>query len=395
MRNRGNPYPAAPPAGTKTKRKRKMDHSSPFCRALSLFLILLITTAPAAGSADWRPALGPWNWHFPQDHGNHPSFRTEWWYFTGNLTDGAGRRYGYQLTFFRQGIRRIAAAPANPWSLGDAYFAHFAVTDVSRAKFFHADRISRSGPGLAGAATGRMEVWNLNWFARMEGQSIRIGARHGPAELALKLRPIKPVVLHSSHGLSKKGPHPGQAAHYYSFTSLATTGTLKTADGGETVNVRGTSWFDHEFTSNALAADQAGWDWFSLHCSDGRDLMIYLMRKADGSWEKESSGTIVESDGKSRHLHLSEFTIALKGHWTSARTGARYPVRWQIDIPAAALQVSLAPLLADQELTTPGSMGVTYYEGAVAGKGYSRGKPVVCEGYIEMTGYAEKMGSLF
>ena len=161
MRNRGNPYPAAPPAGTKTK--RKMDNSSPFCRALSLFLVLLITTAPAAGSADWRPALGPWNWHFPQDHGNHPSFRTEWWYFTGNLIDGAGRRYGYQLTFFRQGIRRIAAAPANPWSLGDAYFAHFAVTDVSRAKFFHADRISRSGPGLAGAATGRMEVWNLNW----------------------------------------------------------------------------------------------------------------------------------------------------------------------------------------------------------------------------------------
>jgi predicted secreted hydrolase len=176
---------------------------------------------------------------------------------------------------------------------------------------------------------------------------------------------------------------------------MAATGTYKTAGSGETVKFRGTSRIDPEFTSNALTADQAGWDWFSLHCSDGRDLMIYLRRKADGSWEKESSGTIVESDGKSRHLHRSEFTIDVKGHWTSTRTGARYPARWQIDIPAAELQASLAPLLADQELMTPGSTGVTYYEGAVTGEGSSRGKPVVCEGYIEMTGYAEKMGSLF
>ena len=358
-------------------------------------LILLFLAVPSIAADEWRQAVGPWNWGFPRDHGAHPEFRTEWWYFTGNLSDAAGNRYGYQLTFFRHGVRREAPDPSNPWSLRDVYPAHFAVTDVTDGKFSWADRIHRAGPGLAGAGTRSMNVWNLEWFARMEGKTIHLNARHAEAELDLELKPRKPLVLHGRKGLSSKGPAPGQASYYYSFTDLETSGTLKTARTGAPVPVTGTSWFDQEFASNTLGKDQVGWDWFSLHFSDGRDLMIYFLRKSDGSTEKESSGTLVEPDGRSRHLGLPDIRLEVTGHWKSPKTGGRYPNRWQIDIPAAGLSFSLAPLIDGQELTTSGSTGVNYYEGAVGGTGLSQGKEVTCEGYVEMTGYAGSIGGLF
>ncbi|ABC78047.1 lipocalin-like domain-containing protein [Syntrophus aciditrophicus] len=360
-----------------------------------ILIIMILACAPAGAEGEWKQATGPRQWSFPRDHGNHPEFRTEWWYFTGNLIDAEGNRYGYQLTFFRHGIRQTAPMPSNPWSIRDVYPAHFAVTDVAGAKFSSAERISRSGPGLAGSKQGRMNVWNLNWFARMENGRIHIGARSGQTGLDLNLRPKKPPVLHDRNGLSRKGSRPGQASYYYSFTDLETTGNLETTGTGRRIQVNGTSWFDHEFGSNTLAEDQTGWDWFSLHFSDGRDLMIYFLRKKDGSLEKESSGTLVESNGISRHLDLSEIRIRTLRYWTSAKTGGRYPAGWQIDISSADLSVRLDPLLQDQELTTPGSTGVNYYEGAVTGKGLSQQKPVTCEGYIEMTGYAGSIGGLF
>ncbi|SEM40691.1 Predicted secreted hydrolase [Syntrophus gentianae] len=362
---------------------------------LSILIFLMLACLPAWAGNDWEQATGPWHWNFPRDHGDHRKFKTEWWYFTGNLIDAVGNRYGYQLTFFRHGIRQEAATPSNPWSLRDVYPAHFAISGIAGEKFFFADRICRSGPGLAGADAGKMNVWNLNWFARMEGGQIHIGARHGEAELDLKLRPVKSLVLHGQNGLSRKGPRPGQASYYYSYSDLETTGRLKTAGAGKAVPVRGKSWFDHEFGSNTLAGDQAGWDWFSLHCSDGRDLMIYFLRKKDGSLEKESSGTIIEPDGQSRHLGLSEISMKTLGAWSSSKTGGRYPNRWQIEVPSANLSVSLEPLLQDQELTTSGSTSINYYEGAIEGKGMSKKKPVTCQGYIEMTGYAGSIGGLF
>lgn len=361
-----------------------------------LMLVMMVFTCfPSWAGEDWKQAIGARSWTFPRDHGAHPEFKTEWWYFTGNLIDEMGNRYGYQLTFFRQGIRREASVPSNPWSLRDVYPAHFAITNVAGREFIYKDHISRAGPGLAGAETGKMSVWNLNWFARMDGEKISIAARHGDAELALMLRPRKSLVLHDQNGLSRKGPRPGQASYYYSFTDLETSGQLKTHHIKRLISVRGTSWFDHEFASNSLAQDQAGWDWFSLHFSDGRDLMIYLLRKTDGSVETASSGTLVEPGGSARHLSLSEIKISISSYWTSLKTRGRYPNRWQIDIPSANISFSLSPLLQDQELITSGSTGVNYYEGAVEGRGISRGKKVKCEGYIEMTGYAESIGGLF
>ncbi len=364
--------------------------------ALLAFLFLIaMGQYPACADEAWKQAIAPRQWQFPRDHGAHPEFRTEWWYFTGNVTDALGTRFGYQVTFFRHGIRTEAIDPANPWSLRDIYPAHFAITNVTGASFVHNDRISRAGPGLAGADVRTMDVWNLDWSARMENGTIRLSARHVDMDLDVTLRPRKPLVLHGENGLSRKGPRPGQASYYYSFTDLETTGTLKTHGLNRPVAVTGTSWFDHEFASNSLSEDQAGWDWFSLHFSDGRDLMLYVLRKTDGSLEKESSGTIVEPDGRARHLSLSDIKISVLGTWQSQKTGGRYPNRWRIDIPSADLSFVIATLLPDQELTTSDSTRINYYEGVVAGTGSSNRKEVRCEGYVEMTGYAGTIGGLF
>jgi predicted secreted hydrolase len=355
--------------------------------------LVLAWASGARGDEGWLQADAPWAWSFPRDHGAHPDFRTEWWYFTGNLRDARGARYGYQLTFFRQGVNREPPHPENPWSLRDAYLAHFALTEAEGPRFRHAERLTRAGPGLAGAAEGRMEVWNLDWSAALEGETIRLRARTREMGLELELVPRKPVVLHGQGGLSRKGPAPGQASYYASFTDLATAGRLVLEPGAEPVAVTGTSWFDQEFGSNQLSEDQAGWDWFSLHLSDGRDLMVYLLRRNDGSLETASSGTLVEPGGAARHLPLGDIEVEVLGRWQSPRSGASYPSRWRLRVPG--VEVVVAPLVPDQELDTRESTGVVYWEGAVAGEGTSEGCPVTCEGYVELTGYAGELGGLF
>ncbi|MFU8855506.1 MAG: lipocalin-like domain-containing protein [Deferrisomatales bacterium] len=366
---------------------------------LSVGLLLLVLCAgwaahpTSAEDPGWAQAVGPREWSFPRDHGAHPAYRTEWWYFTGNLRDAGGRRYGYQLTFFRQGVRWEPTHPENPWSLRDAYLAHFAVTEEEPPRFRHAERLNRAGPGLAGALEGRMDVWNLDWTAVMKGETIRLRARTAEMGLDLALVPRKPVVLHGEGGLSRKGPAPGQASYYASFTDLATEGHLVLGAGAEPLFVRGSSWFDQEFGSNQLSEEQAGWDWFSLHLSDGRDLMVYLLRRRDGTIEPASSGTLVERDGSSRSLPLAEITVEVRERWTSPRSGARYPSRWRLVAPG--VELVFGALIPDQELDTSGSTGVVYWEGAVWGEGTSGGRPVTCEGYVELTGYAGDLGGLF
>jgi predicted secreted hydrolase len=358
-------------------------------------MLVMFVCLPAWAAEGWRQAVGPWNWSFPRDHGAHPAFRTEWWYFTGNLRDGTGNRYGYQLTFFRQGVRLKPSNPKNPWSLRDLYPAHFAVTDVRNGSFRFAEQVTRSGPGLSGAVTDGMNVWNLGWSAKMKGDAIHLKAAHEGMEISFELKPRKPLILQGEKGLSRKGPGVGQASYYYSFTDLATRGTIKTANSQMPAPVEGVSWFDQEFGSNVLTKDQVGWDWFSIHLSDGRDLMLFFLRKKDGSVEKESSGTLVEPNGNSSHLKLGEIQLEVLGTWKSTRSGGAYPNRWRIRIPSSGIDLQLAPLLADQELNTAGSTGVTYWEGAVDGNGSSSGKQVSCEGYVEMTGYSGSLGGIF
>jgi predicted secreted hydrolase len=362
---------------------------------LLAFLFGLNAVSSAQTRDEWKRVTAPRKWSFPRDFGAHPEYRTEWWYFTGNLRDRAGNRYGYQLTFFRQGIRSQLPTPANAWDIRDLYLAHFAVTDVSGRRFRAVDRLSRAGPGLAGASQEEMNVWLLNWSARMKGSSIHLEAREAEKELRLELTPRKPPVIHGQDGVSRKGPGQGQASYYFSFTDLDTRGSLKLPGSATPIEVRGVSWFDQEFGSSQLSPEQKGWDWFGLHLSDGRDLMIYLLRLKDGSVEPASSGTLVAADGSVRHLKLSDFSVTVLGRWESPRSKGEYPSRWRIKVPPAAIDLAIDPLLADQELHTEGSTGIIYWEGAVAGRGISGGRAVTCEGYAELTGYAGSLGGTF
>ena len=344
---------------------------------------------------DWKQAIGPWKWAFPRDHGSHPEFRTEWWYFTGNLMDRLKKSFGYQLTFFRQGVLFKANDPNHSWAIRDVYLAHFTLTDVASGQFWYADRASRKGPGFAGAAEGSMDVWLLNWRAKMEGNKIKLEARHQNMELSLVLTPRKPLVFHGQNGLSQKGPMEGQASYYFSYTDLEAKGVIKTPGAQASIQVDGISWFDHEFGSNQLTPNQVGWDWFSLHLSDGQDLMIYFLRRKDGSVEPSSSGTLVKRSGEGIHLKLADINVEVHGYWKSPKSGGRYPSRWKIKVPSARIEMELSSLVPSQELLTEGSTGVIYWEGVVAGKGTSAGRPITSEGYVELTGYAGSLGGLF
>src|SRR5512139_4133842 len=171
--------------------KRPLSTCLPLVLGILSLLSLGCLVATGTSGSEWKQAIGPWEWSFPKDHGSHPDFRTEWWYFTGNLTDGSEKRFGYQLTFFRQGVVWRAKNPNNTWSVRDLFPAHFTLTDVSAGQFWYTEWIVRQGPGLAGAAEDRMDVWILNWSARMKNETIRIEARDRDRSLSLELTPRK------------------------------------------------------------------------------------------------------------------------------------------------------------------------------------------------------------
>ena len=362
-----------------------------------LFLLSVLAGGTAAAPGDqtdtaFRLAEEGYRYEFPRDHGSHDSFRTEWWYYTGHLETAEGRRFGFELTFFRRGIApdQVETRPSR-WSVDQLYLAHLAVTDVTGRRFYFRDRISRAGLGKAGADAGRLHVWLDHWRAESPGPSEqhRLNAKADGVGLSLTLDPAKPLVVHGERGISKKGAAVGQASHYYSFTDLTTAGTLTI--GTETYRVTGTSWMDHEFGSADLSADLAGWDWFSIQLADKRDLMIYRLRHTDGTSDQASSGTLVFPDGHTQHLSANDIQLTPLDTWTSPTSKATYPSRWQVTIPSLELSLKLTPRLADQELRTTRSTQVTYWEGAMAVEGSEKGQAIKGQGYVELTGYAERI----
>jgi predicted secreted hydrolase len=351
-----------------------------------------IAAAPAGA---WLAARPDYPWSFPRDHWTHPGYRTEWWYFTGEVAapGGPSRRFGYQLTFFRIGLLPSAPALASAWSAADLVMGHAAITDVAGDRHRFAEILYRASPLLGGfgafpapriawsrAPAGTPGDWTLDWDG--DGFDLAMRDDSGRFGLALTARPGKPLVLEGPNGYSRKGEGPTAASEYASFPRLRTSGTL-TLDG-RALAVAGDSWMDHEFGSSQLGEDQVGWDWFGLSLDDGRDLMLYLLRDRGGG-TSQARGTVVSGSGVARYLDRGDWTVRATASWRSAASGATYPSRWTIEVPGEGLRLDVVPLVADQENRSSRLPDLFYWEGAVEVRGAPGER--VGRGYVELTGY--------
>ncbi len=343
-------------------------------------------------AAQYRTALPGYRFEFPRDYFDHPGFQTEWWYYTGNVKSANGHRFGFELTFFRQAVSRDPA-PSAAWDVKDVYLTHLALSDLDGQKFYHSERINRAGPGIAGVSESAARIWNGNWQIQWQGQDQHLQAIEKQFQLHLALHPEKSPILHGENGLSQKSQGAGHASYYFSLTRLATKGQIEL--NGESFEVTGLAWMDHEFFTHQLEQDQVGWDWLSLQLEDNTELMLFRIRRKDGSVDPFSAGTCVDAQGKSTHLRANEFTLQpLAQTWTSPSTHATYPIAWNIRIPKLEIELEARTSLASQELTGKTKIAPSYWEGAIILGGH-RGKiPLNGVGYLEMTGYdrAVKLG---
>jgi predicted secreted hydrolase len=349
-----------------------------------LALLLCGSLFGAVVSEPYRLALPGYKHVFPRDHFNHPEFQTEWWYYTGNLRTADGKRFGFELTFFRHGVDR-ETRPKNVWDVSDVWLAHLALSDIDGNRFFHTERLNRAGPGIAGSDFEQARVWNGNWQVRWTLDPKRPGfSRQNLQAVAdqfridLSMTTDKPPVIHGTNGVSQKAAGPGRGSHYVSLTRLKTSGTI--AVEGRTFTVDGLTWMDHEFFTHQLEANQSGWDWFSLQMDDGSELMLFRLRRKDGTADPYSAGTYVDAHGQAKHLSSEAFSLTPGKTWTSPANGARYPIEWNVRVPSLGLDLALSTRLSQQELV---GKTMSYWEGAIE----VRGKKGGGVGYLEMTGY--------
>ena len=369
---------------------------------------------PGPDLSGFARATAPRPFVLPKDHGPHFDCQTEWWYYTGNLAAADGRRFGFQVTFFRRGLSPGPPPEGLGLASNQVYFAHFAITDVAAGRHTAAERFSRGAGGLAGATGEPFAVWLEDWHAdslNADGSEVHLVARDAASglDLDLELRSKKPLVAHGDRGLSPKSDDPGNASYYVGYTRMDARGHVGTlaATGGPAapfeVQVSGEAWFDHEWSTSALGEGAVGWDWFSLQLDDGRELMHFQIRAEDGSIERVSGGTLVEKDGRTRRLSGDDVRIEVLRHWTSPETGGAYPSLWRLTVPSEGLDLRVEPWLEDQEMRT----SFTYWEGAVRvseaapqvsdvdGRPRPGPPPARGQGYVELTGYAASMQGVF
>ena len=359
-------------------------------KSRTLCAALLLAIFPAL-DAPYRVALPGYRYEFPRDFFAHPEFQTEWWYTTGNVKSADGRAFGFELTFFRQAVSRDELKHG-AWDVRDIYLAHLALSDLDGGRFYHSERVNRSGPGIAGVDPSNGKVWNGNWFAAWKNDGTQhLTAQSDDFQFDFTLKPEKAPVIHGENGVSQKAEGAGRASYYFSQTRLATTGTIVLQ--GKQFAVSGLSWMDHEFFTHQLGADQAGWDWFSIQLEDKTELMLFILRHKDGSVDPFSAGTYVDVAGKSVHLRATDFSLQSQGStWKSPATGATYPIQWSVSVPKLGLALGAKTKLARQEITDNTKVTPSYWEGAMEFSG-TRGKTTINGvGYLEMTGYDHALG---
>jgi predicted secreted hydrolase len=343
------------------------------------------------GNAEgFERALGPRNFEFPADHGPHTTFRTEWWYFTGNVVTSEGRHFGFELTFFRYALPQASASsdfsPRSRWRTNQFWMAHLAITDTAAKKFVAAERFARESLGVAGATATPLRVWVEDWSAAQASGSgfsaeLIAGDEAAGIELELKVTSDAAPVLQGDRGFDRKGPSEGNASYYYSLPRLAVAGAIRVS--GEEFGVEGLAWLDREWSTSALEGDVIGWDWFALRLSDGSSLMFYRLRQEDGGGSPFSGGKFVDRDGRETRLEATEVELSPEREWHSEATGVRYPVAWALRVPRLGLSLAIEPRVDGQEL----ALTVRYWEGAVFGRGTGRDGPLEVEGYLELAGY--------
>ena len=328
---------------------------------------------------------------FPDDLGPHNGYQTEWWYYTGNLETDSGHQFGYQLTFFRRALtpESVAGTDASDWRSNQIYFSHFTISDIDAQAFYPHERFSRPAAGLAGAQAQPYRVWLENWSAtELEPGKVHLTAAADDVALDLTLNETLPPVLQGDRGYSKKGAEPGNASYYYSIVQQHSQGTI--AIGNETFAVTGRTWKDHEYSTSALSPGTVGWDWFSLQLDDGSALMLYGLRQENGDITDVSSGTYISPTGETQTIDHTEWTIAVVDTWHSPTSQADYPAKWHIEVPKLDLVLDGQSLVANQEL----NISTTYWEGAVGFTGTKSDLPVSATGYVEMTGYADRLDAV-
>ena len=359
-------------------------------RALVALLILCSLNPVAAG--DWKQAQPNYAWSFPRDHWSHEGYKTEWWYFTGHLQAGDGRRFGYQFTFFRVGVLPTAPQVDSGWAARDLIMGHAAVSDLDRNEHRFSEAIYRAIPLLGGfgswpepliawsrAPAGTSGKWRLSW----NGNGFDFDARDDAQGMSFSLstQPGKPLIFQGPNGYSRKTQSGTGASLYYSFTRLQTSGELSL--DGRTWQVSGESWMDKEFFTSVLQPQQIGWDWFSLQLDDRREIMLFLLRHEDGSTDF-ASGAVAHPDGRTTFLDGSAFSVTNVEHWQSPHTEGVYPSRWSLSIPQEKLELEAVVEVADQENRSRLIDTLYYWEGAVK---LLQNKTQVGKGYVELTGY--------
>lgn len=361
-------------------------------RSLSAILgfMLLVTSVIQAFGEDWQIAVPDYAWSFPKDHWAREGYKTEWWYFTGHLESEQGRAFGYQFTFFRVGLLPQKPKLDSQWATNNLIMGHAALSDIETGRHYFSEVLFRATPFLGGFGTypdallawsqgpvGTDEKWTLYW----NGDAFDFAAVDKKQNLRFELNthPKKPLIFQGPNGYSKKGAGESAASQYYSFTRLATEGTV-TVDG-ETFDVTGESWMDKEFGSNQLAKNQVGWDWFSLQLNDGHEVMLYILRDTTQAIDY-ARGTVVAQDGKTDYLTRDDFDVAVTAQWTSPKTQAVYPAMWIVKVNGRTWMIQ--PVMNNQE--NEGSLvgSLFYWEGAVSV--FENGEKIG-QGYVELTGY--------
>ena len=326
---------------------------------------------------------------WPDDHGPHNDFQTEWWYYTGNLQDPTGRHFGYQFTIFRRALALDAPSlTQSDMAFNQIYFAHFALTDSAGNDHVAFEKYSRSAAGLAGAAAEPFQVfiedWSITGVDQQSAKNVRIKAAQGDYAIDLSLAASKPIVLQGDRGLSRKSTEMGNASYYYSITRMRTQGKVRSKSGE--FDVQGNSWMDREWSTSALSNNAVGWDWFAIQLDDGRDLTLGWIRNKDGSLDSTWGGSLVEADGTSRRVLGEDFQATVLETWRSPRTNAEYPIKWKIVFPKDDMTLEITARIPDQEM----NLNQLYWEGATTINGTQAGKPLSGVGYLELTGYGGK-----